>query len=123
MFLEMEVGGSEIASFLPDGWAFAIHKPREFANLIMPKYFRMSRFSSFQRQLNLYDFQRTTTGKNKGAYYHPLFQRDNPESSNMMKRNKIKGVRDISKSTNATKKESETLDESEDDGDDASTVE
>jgi HSF-type DNA-binding len=41
--------GSDIASFLPHGRAFAIHKPREFANSVMPRYFRMSRFSSFQR--------------------------------------------------------------------------
>lgn len=59
----------------------------------MPKYFRMSRFSSFQRQLNLYDFQRVTEGPDKGAYYHELFVQGRPILSTMMKRNKIKGIK------------------------------
>ena len=61
-------GRSDIASFVKHGRAFAIHKPTEFAKEVMAKYFRMSRFSSFQRQLNLYDFQRITEGSDKGAY-------------------------------------------------------
>jgi hypothetical protein len=90
--LERQDGGGDIASFLPHGRAFSIHKPRDFVKLIMPKYFRMSRFSSFQRQLNLYDFQRITEGPDKGAYYHELFVQGRPILSTMMKRNKIKGV-------------------------------
>jgi hypothetical protein len=39
--LERQEGGSSIASFLPHGRAFAIHKPREFQKSVMPKYFRM----------------------------------------------------------------------------------
>ena len=91
--LEQEEGGSEIASFLPHGRAFAIHKPRDFEKSVMPKYFRMSRFSSFQRQLNLYDFQRITEGSEKGAYYHDLFAKDQPGMCTMMKRSKIKGLK------------------------------
>jgi hypothetical protein len=91
--LERQEGGTEIASFLPHGRAFAIHKPREFVKHVMPKYFRMSRFSSFQRQLNLYDFQRVTEGPDKGAYYHELFVQGRPILATMMKRNKIKGVK------------------------------
>jgi HSF-type DNA-binding len=89
--LERQDGGSSIASFLPHGRAFAIHKPRDFVKHVMPKYFRMSRFSSFQRQLNLYDFQRITEGPDKGAYFHELFVQNRPILSTMMKRNKIKG--------------------------------
>ena len=93
--LEREEGGIEIASFLPHGRAFAIHKPRDFVKHVMPKYFRMSRFSSFQRQLNLYDFQRITEGPDKGSYYHELFVQGRPILSTMMKRNKIKGVKNM----------------------------
>lgn len=91
--LERQEGGAEIASFLPHGRAFAIHKPRDFVKHVMPKYFRMSRFSSFQRQLNLYDFQRITEGPDKGSYYHELFVQGRPILSTMMKRNKIKGIK------------------------------
>jgi len=54
--LEEQEGGTDIASFLPHGRAFIIHKPKKFTEEVMPKYFRMSRFSSFQRQLNLCKF-------------------------------------------------------------------
>lgn len=91
--LERQEGGTDIASFLPHGRAFAIHKPRDFVKHVMPKYFRMSRFSSFQRQLNLYDFQRITEGPDKGSYYHELFVKGRPILSTMMKRNKIKGIK------------------------------
>ena len=89
--LEQQEGGTDIASFLPHGRAFIIHKPKKFTEEIMPKYFRMSRFSSFQRQLNLYDFQRITEGKDKGAYYHELFLYGRPALTMKMKRTKIKG--------------------------------
>lgn len=89
--LEKEEGGSEIASYLPHGRAFAIHKPNEFVKKIMPKYFRMSRFSSFQRQLNLYEFMRITDGPDKGAYFHELFHRGRPVLASQIRRNKIKG--------------------------------
>jgi hypothetical protein len=90
--LQNEEGGIEIASFLHHGRAFAIHKPKEFVKKVMPKYFRMSRFSSFQRQLNLYEFQRITEGPDKGAYYHELFAQGRPLLCTQIKRHKIKGV-------------------------------
>jgi hypothetical protein len=109
--LEGQEGGSDIASFLGHGRAFAIHKPRDFVKHVMPKYFRMSRFSSFQRQLNLYDFQRITEGPDKGAYFHELFVQGRPILSTMMKRNKIKGVKNQPK---AGVKPADTRDQPED---------
>lgn len=91
--LEAQPDLADVASFLPHGRAFSIHKPRDFCKYVMPKYFRMSRFSSFQRQLNLYEFHRITDGPDKGAYAHELFQKGRPILSTMMRRNKIKGVK------------------------------
>jgi HSF-type DNA-binding len=88
--LEKLEGGTDIAAFLPHGRAFAIHDPKEFVKSVMPKYFRMSRFSSFQRQLNLYEFNRITDGPNKGSYYHELFMNGRPDLCTTIKRNKIK---------------------------------
>jgi hypothetical protein len=66
-------------SWLPCGRAFKVHDQKEFASLIMPRYFRHSRFKSFLRQLSMYKFQRITEGPNRGAYFHPAFLRDNVE--------------------------------------------
>jgi hypothetical protein len=50
--LEEIPGGSDVASFLPHGRAFAIHKPREFVRYVMPKV----RVFACQGQLRLYVF-------------------------------------------------------------------
>jgi hypothetical protein len=89
--LERLPGGADVASFLPHGRAFSIHNPKKFVSEIMPGYFRMSRFSSFQRQLNLYDFKRITEGRDKGAYYHEFFLDGRLALCSQMKRTKIKG--------------------------------
>ena len=52
-FAERE-GLADVVSFFSHGRAFAIHKPRRFVQEIMPRYFRQTRLTSFQRQLNLY---------------------------------------------------------------------
>ena len=54
MLKEVEAAGeNDIISFFPHGRAFAVHNPSRFVSEVMPKYFRQSRLSSFQRQLNL----------------------------------------------------------------------
>jgi hypothetical protein len=68
-------GHQDIASWLPCGTLFKIHDPQKFARVIMPQYFRHSRFKSFLRQLSMYKFQRVTGGAYGGAYGHPQFLR------------------------------------------------
>ncbi|CAB9497111.1 shock factor protein 4 [Seminavis robusta] len=93
MDLENQEGGKEIASFLlPHGRAFRVHKPKEFTQDVMPQYFKMGSWTSFQRQLNLYDFQRITEGPERDAYYHEWFVRGQPEQCKRIKRNKAKSL-------------------------------
>lgn len=42
-----------VISWSSSGKAFRIYDTTEFANIILPKYFRTKKFSSFQRNLNL----------------------------------------------------------------------
>jgi hypothetical protein len=56
------------------------------------RYFRQTKLTSFQRQLNLYGFRRITQGADSGAYYHPLFLQGRPSLSQRMVRQKVKGT-------------------------------
>jgi hypothetical protein len=88
--LELEES-SDIASFLPHGRAFAIHRPKQFASEVMPRFFRQSKLTSFQRQLNLYGFRRISHGPDSGGYYHSYFLKGRPAMCCNMKRLKVKG--------------------------------
>jgi len=79
MLVEVEeTGKSDIISFFSHGRAFGVHDPERFVKEIMPTYFKQSRLSSFQRQLNLYGFTRISSGPDVGGYYHELFLRGRP---------------------------------------------
>jgi hypothetical protein len=73
--------------------AFRVHKPKEFARLIMPRsrYFpRSSKYRSFQRQLNIWCFERIESGPHHNAYHHPLFVRGCQSLCEQMVRIKVK---------------------------------
>ena len=90
--LEVLPGGSDVAAFLPDGRSFRIKDQKQFEQLVLPVFFpHMKGFPSFQRQLNLYAFQRQAgMGRNRGSYHHHLFHRDYPDGLVAMKRRKVK---------------------------------
>lgn len=76
--------GDHIVSWCPGGTCFKVHDHQAFEARIMPHYFaKNTTFSSFLRQLSLYEFRRCGGKKNpngpKGAYEHPFFLRDKPE--------------------------------------------
>lgn len=86
-------GNESIVSWQSHGYSFLVHKPKLFVEKIMPTYFNQSKFASFQRQLNLYGFQRLTSGRDKGAYYHSCFVRHQVSLCRGMVRQKIKGTK------------------------------
>jgi hypothetical protein len=90
---DMEAQGhADIVSWQPHGKCFVVRSTEEFIKLL-PKYFNQSKWSSFQRQLNLYEFQRLTTGPDRGGYYHPYFIRGQPMLCQSMTRTKVKGTK------------------------------
>jgi hypothetical protein len=63
-----KLGLNEIISWNIDGRSFTICQPHVFARTIMQIYFRgQTKYKSFQRQLNLYEFKREENGKVRGV--------------------------------------------------------
>jgi hypothetical protein len=86
-------GLAHIISWQPHGRCFLIHKPKEFVDNVMPNYFRQTKLTSFQRQLNLYGFNRLTRGTDGGGYYHERFLRSKTFLCKPMTRTKVKGTK------------------------------
>ena len=81
-------GYDDIVSWSPDGKAFKVHKPNEFAEQIMTRFFRQSKYKSFLRQLHIYSFKRINQKDPKlgGAYFHKDFVRGEKEATLQMTR-------------------------------------
>lgn len=76
MLSDMKADGMEhVVSWQPHGRCFRIHNQHMFVEKVLPMYFQINKYPSFQRQLNIYNFRRLTRGQDKGCYYHELFLR------------------------------------------------
>lgn len=64
-------------AWLPHGKSFVIVDRKTFADEVLPRYFRKSKYTSFTRKLNRWNFARVTRGPEMGSYHHEYFQRDN----------------------------------------------
>lgn len=57
--------------------SFKVLRIQEFVERVMPRYFKQTKYKSFQRQLNLYGYTRINEGPGKGGYKHKYFLRGN----------------------------------------------
>jgi hypothetical protein len=88
-------GFASIVSWLPDeDNAFKVHDAEKFVNQIMHRFFKQTKYKSFQRQINIWGFERILNGPaaRKGAYKHACFVRGQPSLCKGMKRQKLKGT-------------------------------
>eukprot|EP00533_Pseudo-nitzschia_delicatissima_P012458 CAMPEP_0197277696 /NCGR_PEP_ID=MMETSP1432-20130617/17452_1 /TAXON_ID=44447 /ORGANISM="Pseudo-nitzschia delicatissima, Strain UNC1205" /LENGTH=351 /DNA_ID=CAMNT_0042743943 /DNA_START=6 /DNA_END=1061 /DNA_ORIENTATION=- len=111
-------GFDDIISWIGNS-AFKVHDPIQFEESIMQRFFNQTQYKSFQRQLNIYGFQRVkTAGKATGSYTHPLFIRGNPDACAFMVRVKVKkkGIRkNLSRNTSigSTRSRNDSIDSQE----------
>jgi hypothetical protein len=68
------------------GDSFKVHDRERFVSDILPVYFKMRTFESFQRQLNLYGFRRVKSGPDKGSHSHKLFLKGKRNLAEMIQR-------------------------------------
>jgi len=85
-------GKESIVSWLPHGNAFKVHNVPDFVSNILPLFFKQTKYKSFQRQLNLWGFERIQNGSEKGAYYHKQFLRDDSALCRHLTRQRAKKV-------------------------------
>jgi hypothetical protein len=83
---------SSIVSWQPHGRCFLVKKIKNFTSEVLPRFFDQRKYASFQRQLNLYGFNRLTSGPDRGSYYHELFLRSKIVLCRGIHRMKIKGT-------------------------------
>ena len=78
---------SHIISWMPHGRSWRVLKPKLFKEIVMLKYFsHQSKYSSFTRQVNAWNFRRITRGPDRFTYYHMFFIRDFPQEAMKMTR-------------------------------------
>ncbi|XP_022886333.1 heat stress transcription factor B-2a-like isoform X1 [Olea europaea var. sylvestris] len=68
-----EIERKKIVSWNSQGNGFIVWSPAEFSEIMLPKYFKHSNFSSFIRQLNTYGFKKTAS--KRWEFQHVKFQR------------------------------------------------
>ena len=92
-------GHSSIVSWCAGGNSFRIHQPKQMIT-VLQRYFRQSKFKSFLRQLQGYNFNRITKGKDQGIVSHPMFIRGRRSVCALMKRKRA--IDSIANATTST---------------------
>mmetsp|Transcript_28319 Transcript_28319/g.59578 ORF Transcript_28319/g.59578 Transcript_28319/m.59578 type:complete len:330 (-) Transcript_28319:245-1234(-) len=75
-----------IISWISDGKAFKVHNRDLFIEQYMKTMCNQTKFKSFQRQLNLWGFERVLNGSDKGSYFHASFVRGERDCCKRMRR-------------------------------------
>ncbi len=78
-------------SWNPEGTEFTIKDANEFAETVLPRYFKHKNFTSFVRQLNMYGFHKSRDSSAENCFSHQMFQRDEPHLLRGIKRKKVTG--------------------------------
>jgi hypothetical protein len=83
---------SELIAWSSDGDNILIKDVKEFAETVLPQLFSHQNFSSFVRQLNLYDFKKSRDLNLSCCYSNPNFKKDRSDLLIHIKRKSYKPV-------------------------------
>lgn len=84
-FIEME-GLTDIIAWVRNGQAIIVHDSDRLLKLLPIFGLSQTKYRSFERQLNMWHWERITAGPNKGAWMHPCFIRGNKVLCSYMSR-------------------------------------
>ena len=84
-YVELQ-GLDSIISWIMGGRAIKIHNPEKIVDLL-PLFFSQTKYRSFQRQINMWHFDKIIDGPEKGGYYHPYFLKGHKALCSKMRRN------------------------------------
>ena len=68
-----------IMEWLPDGSGFVILNKKRCQKEVLPLYFKLTKYSSFTRRLNRWNFMLRKHGHSKALYFHPFFTMTDPQ--------------------------------------------
>ena len=76
----------DIIHWSEDGKYFIVKNLHDFTEKILPKYYKHNNFSSFIRQLNMYDFHKKKSNQNEHIFHHNNFIKDRKDLIKTIKR-------------------------------------
>jgi len=65
---------TDIVAWLPHGKGFLIRDKKRFGAEVLPVYFKKSKYTSFTRKLNRWNFVRVTRGQETGGMFMDAVQ-------------------------------------------------
>ena len=74
------------------GKYFLVKNLHDFTENILPKYYKHNNYSSFVRQLNMYDFHKKRSNQNEHIFQHKLFCKGQKELISTIKRKNKKDI-------------------------------
>lgn len=75
---------SDIIAWHPNGEGFIVKDKERLESKVLPLYFKVAKFTSFNRRLKRWDFSIQRRGHKQSSYFHPLLYRNDYERANGM---------------------------------------